>query len=108
MNTNDTTSPTGRVNPRTEVLNTRLVAFDSLMQAGDLTPEEQVSVAMLAVILATRRVFTKLGINGHSHGTRRKIIRKAIESDFAKKLMVMTIPRVDTLANDEPAATAQG
>lgn len=88
---------------RTATMTARLRAHDALMAASDLTPEEQVSVFVVLAILATRRVFVKLGIHGASHGARRKLLRKAIEADFAAKLRLYTMPPVEGAAVEEPS-----
>jgi hypothetical protein len=80
------------LNQRNEVLTARLRAHDALMAASDLSPEEQVSVFIVLTILAVRRTFIKLGIHGLFHGRRRKLLRKAIEADFAFKLLTYTMP----------------
>lgn len=88
-------------NERTEIMNTRLRAHDGLLAASDLKPQEQVSVAMILVVLAMRRLFASLGIDGAEHGKKRKLIRNATEREFAEKLRTYTMPPVVTLANEE-------
>lgn len=75
----------------TERLNARLKAHDGLLAASDLSPTEQMSVAILLAVLACRRVFAKHGI---ADGRSRKAVRAAAEKEFATKLRTYTMPPI--------------
>jgi hypothetical protein len=83
------------------VLNGRLRPIDQMIMVSGLTPKEQVAVAILAVVLAVRRLLAAADKAGQSYNrpSRRALVRSLIK-DFELKLATYAMPIED--AGEEP------